>query len=206
MKVKLYVEGGGAGKDLRITCTRGFRELLNRAGFTLRPVACGSSNAAFDRFKTALDGGDDHYPMLLVDSEAPVTKPAWEHLRDRKQDHWKRPKNADDDQAQLMVQCMETWCVADRKALRGFFGQCLQESALPPLNNLEGRASDDIQKKLRHATRECGDDRMYSKGKRSFELLAKLDPSVLKKHLPHFKSFCDVLAKRLNDCQLTTNN
>jgi hypothetical protein len=195
VKVKLYVEGGGDGKDLRIACTRGFRKLLGKAGYRLRPVACGSRNAAFDRFRTALRGRDDYYPMLLVDSESAVSGKPWEHLK--KPGGWKKPSRAKDDQAQLMVQCMETWCVADRKALRRFFGQCLQESALPQLDNLESRPKHDVQQKLKHATRPCGPNRMYKKGRRSFELIAELDPSELKKHLPHFKMFCTVLDKKL---------
>ncbi len=98
-----------------------------------------------------------------------------------------------------MVQCMETWCVADRNALRGFFGQCLQESALPPLNGLEARSTNDVQQKLKNATRPCGHDRMYKKGKRSFELIAELDPSELNERLPHFKTLCEALDKKLND-------
>lgn len=197
MKAKLYVEGGGGGKDLRIACTEGFHKLLNKAGFRLRLVACGSRNAAFDRFKTALDGGEDHYPMLLVDSEAEVRdvgKP-WSHLAER--DRWRRPRRAKDDQAQLMVQCMETWCVADREALRRFFGQHLQENALPALGDLEKCPKDHIQKKLKHATRACGRNRTYSKGKRSFDLVAELDPRALRSELPHFVRLCDVLDEKL---------
>lgn len=135
-------------------------------------------------------------PCFLVDSEAPVTEPVWKHLQE--QDGWSQPDGADDDQAQLMVQCTETWCVADRNALRRFFGQHLQDSALPALNNLEGRAKDDVQQALEDATRECGRDRKYNKGRRSFRLIAELDPSALKEHLPHFVELCNVLDKNLD--------
>lgn len=193
MRVRLYVEGGGVDKTLRSSCRVGFAELLSKAGFRFRIVACGSRNDAFDRFKTAVNSGDDQYPMLLVDSEAKVrnTDKPWSHLA--RQDGWKKPRRAKDNQAQLMVQCMETWCVADREAMHGFFGHDLQESALPPLNDLEERSKNDVQRKLKHATRQCGDERMYRKGKRSFQLIAKLDPNVLKEHLPHFKRLCETL-------------
>jgi len=159
-------------------------------------TACGGRNSAFDDFKTALE---DEYPILLVDSEAPVTEPAWEHLQDL--DNWLRPNGAADDQAQLMVQCMETWCVADRSALRRFFGQHLQESALPALNDLEGRAKTDVQQALEHATRECVHNREYKKGKCSFRLIAEVDPRVLEEHLPHFVELCKVLDKTLAGSQ-----
>ena len=200
MKVELYIEGGGDSRSLRIECRRGFRKLLEKGGFKGRMPstnACGGRSSAFDDFEVALEvASDDEYPVLLVDSEDAVTQPAWEHLQAR--DGWPRPASAADDQAQLMVQCMETWCVADHGALRRFFGQQLQENALPALDALEGRAKADVQRALEHATRECGRDREYRKGKRSFRLIAELDPGALKRHLPHFVELCKVLDKRLD--------
>ncbi len=199
MKVKLYVEGGGDRSSDRIKCREGFRKLLERAGFDRRMPAthaCGGRNAAYDNFRTALRMERmGEYPVLLVDSEAPVSQPAWQHLRSR--DGWERPAEAEDDQAQLVVQCMETWCVADRNTLREFFGDCLRENALPALNDLETRSKETVQKALADATHDCGQDRGYRKGKRSFELLAELDPAELKKHLPHFVRLCKMLESRL---------
>lgn len=203
MKVKLYIEGGGDSRSLHIECRRGFCRLFEKAGFKERMPsikASGGRGSAFDDFNTAFEmASGDEVPMLLVDSEAAVTEPPWKHLQDL--DGWSRPNGATDDQAQLMVQCMETWCVADRQALRRFFGQHLQESALPALNNLEECAKADVQQALGHATRECGHDREYKKGKRSFRLIAELDPCVLKEHLPHFAELCNVLGKTLAGTQ-----
>ncbi|MFH1417905.1 MAG: DUF4276 family protein [Planctomycetota bacterium] len=199
VRVKLYIEGGGDRSSLHTECRRGFRKLFENAGFKRMPStkACGSRDSAFDDFQTACAvASAEDYPILLVDSEAPVADKPWKHLK--KRDKWEKPQNADDDQAQLVVQCMETWCVADRKALGDFFGQHLQKSALPKLNDLERQAKDDIQNKLNNATRKCGKGREYKKGKRSFELLTKLDPNVLKEHLPHFKTLCKVLANKLS--------
>ena len=162
--------------------------------------ASGGRASAFDDFKTALElASGDEYPILLVDSEDAVTEPSWKHLKER--DGWSRPDGAADDQAQLMVQCMETWCVADHGALRRFFGEQLLHSALPALHNLEERAKADVQQALELATRECGRDREYKKGKRSFRLIAEPDPSVIKEHLPHFVELCKVLDKRLDVAQ-----
>jgi hypothetical protein len=68
---------------------------------------------------------------------------AWAHLQHR--DGWAQPAGTEDDQAQLMVTCMETWVIADRATLRAFFGQCLRENALLPDQNLEERRNDDVQ-------------------------------------------------------------
>ncbi len=200
MKVKLYIEGGGESRSLHINCREGFRKLLERAGFADRMPstrACGSRNDAYDDFKTALSAaGPDQYPVLLVDSESPVEQPtSWQHLQAR--DGWDQPEGAEDDQAHLMVQCMETWCVADRKALQTFFGQHLRVKVLPPLKDLETRPKDDVHDALVDATRECGRDKAYRKGRRSFELVGRLDPDQLKKHLPHFVRLCDMLDTKL---------
>lgn len=200
MKIKLYIEGGGESRSLHIECRKGFRGLLERAGFRGHMPstrACGSRSAAYEDFKTALcnTATTGEYPVLLVDSESRVSLPAWQHLRSR--DGWERPDGVDDDQAQLMVQCMETWCVADRSTLREFFGTRLRENALPALNNLEARAKEAIQDALVNATRDCGRQRGYEKGKRSFELLGRLDPAELKKYLPHFVRLCEMLDSRL---------
>jgi hypothetical protein len=198
VKVRLFIEGGGESRSLHIECREGFRKLLEKVGFRNMPAtkACGSRNAAFDDFKTAMKiPGTEEYPVLLVDSEAPVSQTAWRHLGSR--DRWVRPNGAEDDQAQLMVQCMETWCVADRCALRRFFGASLRESSLPDLNNLEAQSKDDVQKALVHATRDCGRGRTYEKGRRSFELLSQLDPTELRQRLPHFVRLCDMLNAKL---------
>ena len=197
MKVRIYVEGGG-DKSGDIACREGFRKLFTRAGFegqmpSIR--ASGPRHIAYNDFKTAMrQDPATEYPLLLVDSEGPVADGGWIHLRQR--DGWEKPPSAGDDQAQMMVRCMEIWCVADRDALRNFFHGCLQERALPALNNLESRSKADVQGALEHATRDCGRDRAYKKGRRSFELLGKLNPDELNK-LPHFARLCDTLRREL---------
>jgi hypothetical protein len=199
VKVRIYVEGGGDSRTLNSKCREGFRKLLEKAGFKGRMpriTACGSRESTFEDFQTALsDTRGEAFPILLVDSEGPVNSEPWQHWRDR--DGWIKPVNADNDQAQLMVQCMETWCVADREALQDFFGNRLHERSLPPDDNLETRTKDDVQTALERATHPCGRDREYKKGVRSFELLACLNPARLQERLPHFLKLCDALDRRL---------
>jgi Domain of unknown function (DUF4276) len=117
----IYLEGGGDSRDLPIRCLKGFRKLLERCGYLGRLpklVACGGRSAAFDAFKTALSHtrkGD--FVALWIDSEDPAAdaEAAWEHLKARKGDGWKRPKRATDEQVLFMTTCMETWIVADRR-------------------------------------------------------------------------------------------
>jgi len=108
---------------------------------------------------------------------------------------WDRPEGANDDQVLFMTTCMETWIVADRAVLSDHYGSELQESALPPLVDLEKRARHDVQDSLTRATRDCSN--AYAKGKRSFEVLAKLTPATLEKHLPSFVRVRRILNSRL---------
>jgi hypothetical protein len=90
---------------------------------------------------------------------------------------------------------METLIVADRDALANHYGDKLQTSALPPLVNLETVARHDIQNALFHATRNCTN--AYAKGKRSFEILPKLTPTVLASYLPSFVRSRRILNEKL---------
>ena len=122
--------------------------------------------------------------MLLVDSEDPVIAQPWNHLQAR--DGWTCTDGASEDQAQLMVTCMETWIMADHSGLEKCFGADLQASALLPVNELESRTRDEVQDALEHATRNCGHRKKYRKGKKSFQVLGMIDPTALKEHLSYF--------------------
>lgn len=194
MSATLYIEGGARGpdsKDLQIRCRAGFRRLLEKCDFKGRMPrlnACGGRDDTFGDFKIAHGNkaaGD--YVAMLIDSEEPMAdiKEAWKHLQNVETvNKWNRPNGATDDQVLFMTTCMETWVAADRDALKAHYGSKLQVSALPPLVALEGRVRHDVQDKLAHATRNCSN--AYTKGKRSFEVLAKLAPAVLEEHLPSF--------------------
>jgi hypothetical protein len=139
----------------------------------------------FEDFKTALGArAADDYVALWIDGEDPMAniEAAWDHLRVR--DNWAQPGGATNDQVLFMTTCMETLITADHAALTEHYGIKLQTPALPPLANLENRQRHDVQGKLVHATRNCTN--AYAKGRRSFEILAKLAPATLETHLPSF--------------------
>ena len=205
MSATLYLEGGASGadsKELQSRCREGFRKLLEECGYKNekrmpRLFASGSRQAAYDDFKIALAGkaaGD--YVAMWIDSENPLAdlEAAWEHLR-RRDDGWTPPAGATDDQVLFMTTCMETWIVADHSALTDHYGAKLQVSALPALVNLENRDRHDVQDRLVHATRNCTN--AYAKGRRSFEILAKLRPGTLATHLPSFVRVRRILDEKL---------
>lgn len=193
--IKLYVEGGGDGHDLRTRCREGFRSFLEKAGFggrMPRIVACGGRKNTYDRFKTACQSGDTAF--LLIDSEDSIaTKSPWSFLANRPGDGFTMPPNATDDHCHLMVVCMEAWFLADRNALSRFFGHGFNDSALPQSASIESIRKSDIFVGLRNATQDCVTKSTYSKGEHSFRILLELDPDEVRKASPWAQRFLKTL-------------
>ena len=160
-----------------------------------RVVACGSRQRAYDQFCAAIDEAEtDSFIVLLVDSEAAVAASdnPWEHLR--KRDNWTQPSAAADDSAQLMVQCMEAWFVADRQSLSAYFGNDFKATALPARDDVEAIAKYDLEQTLKQATQSCSKG-TYRKGRHSFDLLGCLDPSKVMESSPHARRLIDTLRR-----------
>ena len=204
MVVKIYVEGGGnkkerKSKNLQKKCRKAFSKFLEKAGLKgqmPQVIACGPRREAYKGFRRTLQNPKStDYPILLVDSEAPVKsfgKP-WEHLRDREGDKWEKPEGATDKHAHLMVQFMESWFLADRECLESFYGQHFNWNALPQNPKIEEIPKEDIEHGLEDAIRPTKRKGGFSKGKHSFEILESLDPEKVCAASPHAKRFVDTL-------------
>lgn len=197
-KVRIYVEGGGDGGKGKAAIRRGFGAFLNsfheaartrRGGVSV--IACGKRKSAFDDFKTGLATHPDAFNVLLVDSEGPVNGKAWDHLHTR--DKWKKPSAADD-QCHLMVQTMESWLIADLKALETFYGQNFNASAIPRHDDVEQVEKKRVLSALEDASRQTQKGR-YHKIRHASKLLALIDPETVRRKAPH----CDRLLKTLGE-------
>jgi hypothetical protein len=156
VSIRLYVEGGGDSKALRARCRRGFSEFIRKAGLggrMPRIVASGGRRAAYDRFRTACEHrANGGAPMLLIDAEGPVTSfDVWEHLSSC--DGWQRPQGTRDNQGHLMIECMESWFLADRNAVETYFGPGFRGGALPRIVNIENVPRADVLEGLDRAAR-----------------------------------------------------
>ncbi len=201
--MKLFVEGGGDARDLQTACRKGFTAFITSAGITRRPrvVACGNRRNAYESFRTAVEKGEA--AMLLVDSEAPVaaeyqTGPPddwhpWRHLKARPGDGWDTPVGAEDRHCHLMVECMESWFIADVGSLAAYFGQGFALHALPKHPDREGISKATILSALKGATKACKTKAAYDKGAHSFEILARIDPAPVMAALPWARRFIDAL-------------
>lgn len=189
--VKLYVEGGGDAAALKTACREGFTAFLEKAGlkgFMPRIVACGGRQDAFESYSTAVQSGDA--AVLLVDSEAPVAdqhqqgEPAawlpWQHLKQRKGDGWDKPAAGVDTDCHLMVQCMESWFLADRETIKKFFGQGFKENGLPAAARaIESVSKEQVYQSLANSTNDCKTKAKYGKGDHSFKILKLIDPATV---------------------------
>jgi len=198
--VRIFVEGGGDNASLKSECRKAFKKLLEKAGFAGRLpsiIACGGRVQAFEQFQQALRERSFDV-ILLVDSEGPVSQNSpWAHVLHRKGDGWKQPPDASDDDLQLMTECMESWIVADRKHLREYFGDALNENALPARPDIEQVAKKDLYHALHEATKRSSKG-SYDKGSHSFKLLADVAPEAIRRACPTWGDrFFAELARRL---------
>ena len=196
MSVCVYVEGGGNSKALKSDCRKGFSKFIEKTGMSGRMpgiVACGSRNDALDDFKTAIASGQS--ALLLVDAEESVKAPGpWQHLKNC--DNWNRPEGATDDQCHLMVQVMESWFLADRDALKSFYGKGFRMEVLPKNQTIEQVSKRDIENRLEQATRDTKKGGYYkNKGKHSFAILAELNPAKVSCNSPYAARFLNELER-----------
>ena len=191
MKVRIYVEGGGDSEDTITRCRQGFVAYCAKvSGEKNRPriVPCGGRSQTFDKFKIAVQGGkDSELCVLLVDSEGSVGKNNPEgHLFAR--EHWSFPPLGRH-QVFLMVQAMEAWFLADREALAEFYDGGFLANSLPGNPQIETIPKDDLESKLKHASRPTKTKGEYHKTKHGFALLALIDPVKVEKASPHAAAF-----------------
>ena len=77
MKVRVYVEGGGYGRELRARCREGFASYFEKATLAGRMpqiMASESRTIAFNKFRVALGSSKEvEFIVRLIDSEDPVT-------------------------------------------------------------------------------------------------------------------------------------
>ena len=192
MAAQVFVEGGGQGRNRLKGFRNAFISFLERAGANrrnFRVIACGSRGDTYRKFSSAVRKGEP--AMLLVDAEQPVTASGpWQHLRES--DGWDRPGSATDDQCHLMVQIMESWFLADAEAVESYYGPSFRMQDLPRNPNVEQVPRQDVLSGLERAasnTRKSG----YSKGKHSFEILARIDPAKVRVASPYANRFISAL-------------
>lgn len=207
-EVRIYIEGGGDGKNTKAIIRQGFSQFLKPLVEIAKSqkikwniTICGSRNNAFDDFRNALKSHPEAFNVLLVDAEASVTTQSpWKHLKFR--DDWDAPPDINDSHCHLMVQTMEAWFISDMATLKTFYGQGFQENAISKNANVETIDKDSLERSLKAATRSTTKGE-YHKIKHASKLLELLDVDKVRKASP----YCDRLFTTLTaKMVLSTNN
>ena len=201
--VAIYMEGGGDGPNGKAALRIGMdallsplKEVARRDRLRWKLVVCGGRDAAFKRFRNAANGGDA-IVALLVDSEGPVSTAPTLHLAQR--DGW-HLQFADGDAIHLMVQVMETWIVADAEALNRYYGSGFERDRLPRHAVLEALPKADVASALERATAATSKG-SYRKIRHASDLLARIDPEVVKQRCPHFERLWVWLERQVSSQQ-----
>ena len=196
MNVKIYVEGGGDQEGQITKCRQGFVDYCAKVAPKMRRpkiIPCGGRGPTFDKFKFAIQCGKaDDLCVLLVDSEGSVgTKTPVDYLTSR--DKWDFPP-LQNHRVFLMVQAMEAWFLADREALAAFYDGGFLANSLPGSPaKIEAVPKDDLEPKLKHASKPTATKGEYHKVKHGFALLALIDPFKVENASPHAASFHEFL-------------
>jgi Domain of unknown function (DUF4276) len=180
----IYFEGD---KRLRPGFAKIFSAIQDAAraqGRSFRLVGCGAK--AVRDFMIGLRSHAKDFNVLLLDSEGPYSKELFDKLRDRSE--WKPPKDVEigPDRVFWMVQLMESWFLADRDALRRFYGAGFQESAIPRNPSVEEILKVDVEDGLKRATENSKRGR-YDKNKveHALKLLETVNPDLVREAAPN---------------------
>ena len=102
-----------------------------------------------------------------------------------------------------MVQTMETWIVADKVALRGYYGQGFQENALPQHRNLEEVDKREVAERLTRATAGTRKG-AYHKIRHARHLLQRIDPTTVRQRCGHcerlFTTLSGLISRNDGNC------
>ncbi|HEY9863539.1 MAG TPA: DUF4276 family protein [Candidatus Obscuribacterales bacterium] len=179
VEIRIYVEGGGDGKETKATFRQGMSQFLHRlTGRRVTCVVCGSRNAAHENFTHGLESHPNAINLLLVDSEDFVrVSSAKQHLINR--DQWDF-LGIDENDIHLMVQVMESWLIADIDTLANYYGQGFNRNAITRNNNVEQISKAQIESTLKRAT-ERTQKGEYHKIKHGPKILEIIDVSTVRR-------------------------
>ena len=198
--VNIYFEGS-------IDLTPGFRRLFDRhverarrRGIKFNLYAGGSRYETVKDFLDSCRSNPSYLNILLIDSESAVSDVRRSIRALRRHRVWEAGVRCEDGQINFMVQAMEAWFVADRRALVSYFGNRFNANALPSPQNAESIPPNNlvaaIQRGLRRQGRGGRRYNRYNKVVDGAALLGLLDHDTVSRHCSHFRRLMDFLDRQ----------
>lgn len=192
-EIRIYVEGGGQGKDTKMALKEGMsrflvslRNLARAKHVKWSIIVCGSRSATFRDFCNGRKSNPGATNLLLVDAESAITAPTCsQHLVH--QDGWNMTGINDDD-IHLMVQVMENWLIADVNTLAAYYGSGFNRGAIPGTTDVETVTKPNVERALENATQRTQKGR-YHKIRHGPDILGQLNESLVRRKAAH----CDRL-------------
>jgi hypothetical protein len=188
-RVRIYFEGTRA---LRPSLGEFLEKAIPAARGKLRLVAGGGRDQTIDDFGREFRNPGPDFLILLVDSEEADDGKLEARLRSK--GNWRVPRRT---QTQhdicWMVQCMETWFIADRAALRVFYERTLHEKSLPRNQDVESISKKDVLRALKKATKG-----QYDKGSHAPIILGLLNPQSVRTVARHCQRLFDIIAEHVD--------
>ena len=203
-RILLYIEGGRSqSKDVQMR--KGFstffgdlKKMADERGISLRCITFQARRHAYEKFCYGLGQDPDAFHVLLVDSEAPVKEfgKCWKHLKERPGDEWDCPPGATEENCHFMAQAVEAWFFADPDALRSYYKQGFNKTALGSRNNVEDIPKSEHIPELEAATKATQKGR-YDKTDHAPDLLAAVDPVKVRQRAPHCERIFTTIADKM---------
>lgn len=193
-EIRIYVEGHHRLDSGFKAFLGEIRQAARQRAVRCEPIMCGATPVR--DFMKALRTHPDALNVLLIDSDRSFDNNLFEQLRQR--DDWQPPPGAEpgDDRVFWMVQLMESWFLADRDALRIYYGQGFHTNALPGNPQVENVPKADVLAALKAATRGTTKGE-YHKTAHAPQLLARLDPVRVKTAAPNCRRLFETLLEKL---------
>ena len=156
-----------------------------------RIVSCGGRRQAVDKFLHSINIGEDAF--LLIDSEEKVLEEQTSTaFLCHEFKEFESLQNLSD-KCHLMVECMETWFLADMKAMENYFNPGFDKNKLPKFKSIESISKETLYKSLKESTKSTKTKGEYSKGQHSFKLLSLINPKLVFEASPWALKFINSL-------------
>ena len=134
-------------------------------------------------FMDAIQDNSGAFNILLVDSDGPDNGNLIASVKARSTWDNQTGASIQDNQIHFMVQVMESWFLADKDALRRYYGRDFQPNRLPPNQNVEQKPSNYVIGGIENATRRTRKGK-YHKTRHAPDLLAQIDAAKVRQAAP----------------------
>ena len=190
MKVMIYIEGHS---DLR----KGFKIFFDsyfKKETSIKVFMC--KGRPIKEFCRAMPQNNTDFKVLLMDADI-LTPPDYiQSVKDRSEFKACPEKDIADEQLHFMVQCMESWFIADKAKLVDYYGQGFRMNRLPRRSNVEEIPKEDVDNSIKGAVVDTN-KRIYQKVRHATEILQIIEPQKVCERAPHCKRLFETLEIKL---------